>query len=264
MSENKNHPLQKVEKPNQSDWLKKLEQASGKPLVQGNNRSLHIQNLDVVFIFDATGSMTPYIEDVKKNLQEIIQEIKNAIPTSLISVIAYADYPNLNAAFLTKVLDLTDDTQLIRKFINEIYTTGNDDIPEALEVALADATRLSWRVISKKAVIVVGDAPPHGVIDAMVQQNDYKIEAGKLIQKEVKMYSVQCGYDNATAESFKWLADKSGGVFLNLNNIDDLKNILIGASMKEVGLLDEYIKKLNDSKTLTDSKNQVLKQLTGK
>lgn len=263
MSENKNHPLQKVSKTSQSDWLKKLEDASGKPLAKGSGQVLS-QNLDVVFIFDATGSMSPYIEEVKKNLQEIIQEIKNAIPNSLLSVIAYSDYPHLNSSFLTKVLGFTNDTSLLKKFFSEIYPDGNDDIPEALEVALSDASKLNWRPISKKALIVVGDAPPHGVIDNMIEQRDYKIEAGKLIQKEAKIYAVQCGNDNATEKSFRWLADKSGGVFLNLNNIDDLKTILIGASMKQVGLLDNYINKLNDNKTLTDSKKNILKLLTGK
>ncbi|MEI8274193.1 MAG: vWA domain-containing protein [Paludibacter sp.] len=264
MSDNKNHPLQRINNSNQSNLLKRFEQVSGKPLAKGSEQSILSQNLDVVFIFDATGSMTPYINEVKRNLQEIIQEIKNSIPTSLISVIAYADYPHLSAAFLTKVLNLTNDTQLIKNFISEIYTTGNDDIPEAVEVALSDATKLNWRIISKKAVIVVGDAPPHGVTDAMIQQKDYKIEANKLIQKQVKIYTVQCGFDKATEQSFKWLADKSAGIFLNLSNIDDLKNILIGASMKEVGLLDNYINKLNDNKTLTESKRNILKQLNGK
>jgi len=53
MSENKNHPLQKADKTNQSDWLKKLEQASGRSLSKGRGQSLALQNLDVVFIFNA-------------------------------------------------------------------------------------------------------------------------------------------------------------------------------------------------------------------
>jgi hypothetical protein len=265
MSENKNHPLQRIDNKNHSDWLQKLENATRKPLEKGTGQFLSASsNLDIVFSFDTTGSMYSYLEEVQRNLSEIIFEIKTAIPNSLLGVVAYGDYCDEGTTYLTKTLHLSNDINQIKKFVTEIERTGGGDLPEALEVAICKSVDLKWRHLSKKAMVIVGDAPPHGVIDEMINQINYKVETSKLKNLGVKLYTVQCGNDKSTEQTFKWLAETTGGVYLNLNNIHDLKDILIGATMKEVGLLDKYITKLSEGKSLCDSKQKILKQLNGK
>lgn len=258
----KRNPLNEKIQTTQNSWLKKLEDISGKTVELNSKGRFAENNLDFVFIFDSTASMSPYIDDVKKNLKEIIQEIMQAISNCMLSIIVYNDY-GYHSQYVTRKLDFCKNEDHLIKFINDIYTTDGNDIPEALEVALSESTKLQWRPISKKAILVVGDAPPHGVIDEIRYGIDYKKEVFKLKSQDIKIYAVQCGHDLKTREVFEWIANTTNGKYLNLVNIEDLKNILIGTSMKEAGLLDGYIKKLNENKSLTDSKNKILLQLKG-
>lgn len=250
---------------NRSNSLRILENATGKTLTSGAINAYSVDgNLDIVFAFDTTGSMYKYLEEVQKILNEIVQEIKGAIPNIALGIIAYGDYCDKDTTYVTKVLDLVKDVEQVKKFIYGIERTNGGDLPEALEVALQDATTLRWRPFSSKAMVVISDAPPHGVTDKMLFQNDYKRETLNLKGLEVKIHTVQCGNDGPTERTFKWLSETTGGVYMNLKNIKDLKTILIGACMKEVGLLDKYIGKLQENKELSETKRTVLTQLQGK
>lgn len=264
MSENKKHPLS-IRGKNQNDWLKKFEATTGKPLEKRSGQtSLTNNDLDILLVFDTTGSMYSYLEEVQRNLSEITFEIITAIPNSLLGVVAYGDYCDEGSAYITKTIDLSNDINRIKKFVSEIERTGGGDLPEALEVALNKAVNLKWRFFSKKAIVIVGDAPPHGIMDEMINEIDYKVEISKLRKIGARLYTVQCGNDETTKQTFRWMSETTGGIYMNLSNIHDLKDILIGASMKEAGLLESYINKLMQNKALTESKNKIFKLLSGK
>ena len=53
MSENKNHPLQKINKNNHSDWIKKLENVTGQPI-----KARAPLTSSVFFLLDCSGSMS--------------------------------------------------------------------------------------------------------------------------------------------------------------------------------------------------------------
>ncbi len=220
--------------------------------------------LDIAFLFDTTGSMYSYLEEVRRQLSTIVSEIFSSIPNVQMGIIAYGDYCDANSTYVTKVLDLTADFNKVKLFITSVEKTGGGDAPEAVEEALFQANNLHWRVASKRAIVLVGDAPPHGVIDSSTNclyGHDYKAETKNLIQKNVTLYATQCGRDSSAEQVFRWMAAQTQGVYLNLENISDLIDLLIGACMKEVGLLQAYVDKLRSRDQLTDSKQQILKQL---
>ncbi|MFM7371447.1 MAG: hypothetical protein ACKO2Z_27400 [Sphaerospermopsis kisseleviana] len=71
------------------------------------------QKLDVTLTFDTTGSMYGYLEDVRNQLNHLSQEIRQAVPQAKMGVVAYGDYCDAQTTYVTKVLDLTENYQLI-------------------------------------------------------------------------------------------------------------------------------------------------------
>lgn len=215
--------------------------------------------LDVVMMFDTTGSMYGFLEEVRRELSRLALEIHDSVPNARVGVIAYGDYCD---TYVTKVLDLTDNFNDVRHFVRSVEATGGGDFPEAVEEALYRANKLNWRIGSSRAVVLVGDAPPHGVEDS-IYRYDYRAEAKALGQMGVRIYATECGANESTERVFRWLSKQTNGTYLKLENILDLVDLLIGICMKEVGLLDAYMEKLAGGRLLTDSKARVFKQLTG-
>jgi Mg-chelatase subunit ChlD len=119
--------------------------------------------LDVVLVLDATDSMTPYIEQAKKRLQQVVDVVTHLVPDARFGVVAYKDYgddwPNA-----VKAMKLTDDRKAVRKFIADVVAGGGGDEPEPIHEALAvavDAKKIGWLRGRKWVVILVGDSSVH-------------------------------------------------------------------------------------------------------
>jgi Mg-chelatase subunit ChlD len=214
--------------------------------------------LDVVLLFDTTGSMYGYLEEVRRHLSHLSSEVFGAVPDARIGVVAYGDY---GGAYVTKQLDLSPESHAVRKFIEGVEASSGGDIPEAVEEALFQANALSWRIGSKRAVVLMGDAPPHGVIDARIKR-DFRHETRRLADKLIRTYTVQCGTDSATKDTFAWIAQTTAGRYLSLDRAEDLTDLIIGICMQQVGLLEGYVEKLRSERTLSASKLHLLKQLS--
>jgi Mg-chelatase subunit ChlD len=219
------------------------------------------QKLDVTLTFDTTVSMYSYLEDVRKQLNHLSQEIRQAVPQAKMGVVAYGDYCS---TYVTKVLDLTDNYQLISNFIAQVEKTDGGDFPEAVEEALYQTNQLAWRLGSRRAMVLVGDAPPHGVIDSLQNcqyGHNWRDETQSLGKKGIKIYTVQCGSNPDTKRVFQEISQITNGIYLNLENMSDLVDLLISICMKEVGLLAEYEQKLKTNNSLNPSKEKLLRQL---
>jgi hypothetical protein len=60
---------------------------------------------------------------------------------------------------------------------------------------------------------------------------------------------------------FQEISQITNGIYLNLENMSDLVDLLISICMKEVGLLAEYEQKLKTNNSLNPSKEKLLRQL---
>ena len=121
--------------------------------------------LDLVFVVDNTGSMGPYINEVKKKVLEIIRTIKKEelCHRLRVGLVSYRDHPPEDMTFVTRKCELTPDTAKIEKNVREMSATGGGDGPEAVADALYTANRMEYLTESAKVVVLIGDAPPHGV-----------------------------------------------------------------------------------------------------
>jgi von Willebrand factor type A domain. len=129
------------------------------------------QCIDLVFMIDCTGSMKPYIEMAKNEMQNIINSTKNlACNKNLdfrVGIVAYRDHlqnsTQLKAPRL-EILPLSSPTEAI-KFLDRLEAVGGDDGPEDVNGGLQEALKLSWREANKSAtryLVHICDAPCHG------------------------------------------------------------------------------------------------------
>ncbi|MCX5683673.1 MAG: VWA domain-containing protein, partial [Planctomycetota bacterium] len=120
--------------------------------------------LDLVLVVDATDSMTPYIEQAKARLREVLNVVTGLVPNARVGVVAYKDYGDDYGPTACRLMGLTDNHQAVRKFIDETIAGGGGDIPEPIHEALAAATsakQMGWNLRRKHVIILVGDSPCH-------------------------------------------------------------------------------------------------------
>ncbi len=115
--------------------------------------------IDIVIVFDSTGSMGSEIEIVKNRIGTIGNLILSKIPRAQFSLVTYRDRRD---AYLVRGIPLTDDLYKVQRFISSVQAQGGGDHPEALEAGMEWAmTTLYFRPDSQKAMLIFGDAPPH-------------------------------------------------------------------------------------------------------
>lgn len=64
---------------------------------------------------------------------------------------------------MTKNFGFTRDPETMRSNLAGLRATGGGDGPEAVTAALADALNIEWNEEAVKIVILITDAPPHGL-----------------------------------------------------------------------------------------------------
>ncbi len=62
-----------------------------------------------------------------------------------------------------KNFGFTSDISKVRKDLSSLYATGGGDGPEAVTAGLYQALTMDWRQHATKMVVLIADAPPHGI-----------------------------------------------------------------------------------------------------
>ena len=246
--------------------LKKIDQhrSLAKPILE---KAQQQHALEVIFMFDTTGSMDVYLTEVQTHIQLIVREIHKRVPGAHISIIAYKDHDQ--GPYVTLTLPFSDNEDEIINFLRspDIAPGLGGGGPEAVECALRDANQLQWSTgIKGKAIILIGDKPPHGVMDSFEECSrhvDYRREIDQLKDKYVKIYTVLCNNIAETKSNFQWMAEKTNGKFVTLEEIQDLVDLIVAVSIKEYNplLLEAYTDELRKKGVLTDSKKKLLENI---
>lgn len=234
---------------------------SFKPSLRLGSGQARSAALDVTFAFDTTGSMYQYLDQVRNELKAFATALHEAVPDVRIGVIAYGDYCDRDSTYVTKQLSLTPDIQAVRNFLLNVESTGGGDEPEAVEEALSCAREAGWRLGSRRALVIVGDAPPHGVIDPLVGK-DYREEAKALASVGIVGYPVLCGQSRSAREAFAEVASLMRGRLLQIGNVHELIDILLAVCLKEMNQLTAYVEKMRLAGRLTTDRKRIFAQLT--
>ena len=199
--------------------------------------------LDLVFLVDATGSMGPYIAEVRERLLELVDAVRaSPLCQSLrIGVVAYRDHPPQERSFVTQTTALTDDIERVRAAVGRLSASGGGDGPEAVTDGLFDVVRLDWRPAAARAVVWFGDAPPHGVEpsgDSFAAGcpcgHHWYAQAESCREMGVAVYSIGClptlrSYQGAE-NVYRTVARTTRGMYLPLREAELLVPLIGGAA----------------------------------
>lgn len=212
--------------------------------------------IDLVFVVDETGSMGPYIEQVKTRLLELVEAVRaSALCKSLrLGLVTFRDHPPQDHTFVTRVVPLTEDIAALRRGVNAMQANGGGDGPEALTDGLHDLLHLEWRPQAVRVAVLVGDAPPHGVEphgDAFPEGcpcgRHWYVQAESCREMGISVHAVGClpglrGFVGAE-EVFRSIARASRGLYLPLTEARLLVPLITGVADRELDRrrLEEHI-----------------------
>lgn len=147
------------------------------PLIDGTSEGfqnmiggIRGRGLDVVFVIDATESMSKIMQQSKARMHDVMGVITGVLtkegrpPRNIrFGVVAFKDYGDDYGLDAVKAMELTNDYPEVRSFIDQIQTSGGGDEPEPIHEALAVAIdrKMGWRRQAKSIIVLIGDAPVH-------------------------------------------------------------------------------------------------------
>lgn len=116
--------------------------------------------LEIVFVFDSTGSMGMTIRDTKKTIAEMLDVLRALVPDARVGLVTYRDRGR-KEEYVVQQLPLAHDFWHASNFVQTVSADGGGDRPEAVRDGLQAAFQQHWRPNSKRVVILAGDAPAH-------------------------------------------------------------------------------------------------------
>jgi len=202
---------------------------------------------DVVISFDTTGSMSQCIREVRRQVKETVLRLFNEIPGIRIGIVAHGDYCDKDSSYLMKFVDLTNESQKIVDFINDVGDTGGGDYPEAYEYVLREVQKLSWNSDSMRALVMIGDAYPHDKNDNP-EKIDWREQVEEIKKMDINIYSVQalsCG-SGKSYTFYKQMASITNGYHLNLDQFSYINQMMLAICFHRMGSesLEKYEQEL--------------------
>lgn len=215
-------------------------------------------SLDFAFVIDTTGSMWDDIDAVKSSSIELVDAIFKDAPDARVAIIDYKDFPQSPYGGWGDypyhlVLDFSSDHAQVVGALQDLVVGGGGDNPEAVySGVMAAITRSTdfqghalgaWRSGAKKALLVLGDAPPHDpepvtgytlqtVQDAAAAVGGLPGLPGSPVQGNalpqggganaagggIAIYTLQIGYDPTAKSFFEGLSGGTGGQSFTAGN----------------------------------------------
>lgn len=203
---------------------------------------------DIVIAFDTTGSMSAYIESVKKYVTELIPELISKNPNLQVSIVAFGDYCDMESKDIYgkayQVIDLTSNENELIKFVKNARNTSGGDGDEFYELVLQKIRlETSWRDNSNKSILLIADCQPHQVgykykdkLVNITNQIDWKQEARLLADNKIKV-------DTLSIKGEKWyetLSEMTNGVHLLFKSSEKTSTLLGGYVNTRSGNIETF------------------------
>lgn len=205
--------------------------------------------LDLVFTLDVTGSMGSYIDSAKENIEKITSRLVSTSGQKYdlrFGLVAYRDHKPEDGTFVTKTFPFTSSVQAMRDALASLKAQGGGDTPEAVGSALEATLKHEWREDATKIVILIADAPPHGLTthghDGFPNGEPNGVDPfevlGRMAQRGITVYSVVAGGEAQTIAFFAAAAKRTNGqaVDLSSSSAAQLADVVVGASVEEMDL----------------------------
>ncbi|KAI1195640.1 hypothetical protein F5X97DRAFT_335213 [Nemania serpens] len=133
-----------------------------------------VTSTDLLFLMDTTSSMTPYIDEAKNQVKNIMASIQRAFlgeSTVRVAVVGYKDHcdsPNV------EFLDFTTSMDEAQQFLGRLRPMGGEGWTADVLGGIQKATNASW-MQQTRCIIHIADAPGHSrALHDMPQAQDRK------------------------------------------------------------------------------------------
>lgn len=118
--------------------------------------------VDVVFVFDATGSMGDELRYLQAEMKDVIARASGATDGLKIrtGAVVYRDHGD---EYITRISRLTDNIKTTQSFIDKQHADGGGDFPEAIpEALMAAMNSVGWDSEARARIaFLILDAPCH-------------------------------------------------------------------------------------------------------
>lgn len=234
--------------------------------------------LDLVFCIDCTSSMGGYIKRAKETIRDISQTvIKNAMESLensaeksiMLGLVAFRDHPPQDKTFIVKSFPMTASVDEMQENLGTLTAQGGGDGPEAITCALEEAYRMDWRDKAVRIIVLITDAPPHGLnelIDGFPEGcpcgYDPLEVAEKLALKNIIIYTVGVEpalgtYKNGRA-FYRAISEITNGRLLSLGNAHLLSDVIVGGSNEELDIHSMQVLVEKETQSLKNSSSSAL------
>lgn len=208
--------------------------------------------LDLVFIQDCTGSQGSYITSATKNIERICEHIfesgrLQSKQDLRVGLVAFRDHPPQDHTYITKNFGFSSDIAEVHKNLSTLYASGGGDGPEAVTAAMAEAIHMDWNPAATKMVVLIADAPPHGIgefgdgfEDGSPDGNDPLQLARIMASRGITLFFVACepalsGYSYAP-DFYKAITNITSGLMLPLTTADLLAHAIVGSVLENLDM----------------------------
>ena len=201
------------------------------------------KNTDIMFIMDATGSMSDEMLFLQSEFTAITEKVGS--DNARYSVNFYRDKHD---EYITKCYSFSKNIKKMQKLLNSESADGGGDLPEAVaEILDKTMVEAKWRTEAVKLAFMIFDAPPHEGTQTTIL-NAVKTAA----EKGIRLVPVVSSNSDRSTELFaRALAVNTGGTYVFLTDdsgIGDSHLEPIIGSYKVEKLYDIIIRVINDYK----------------
>jgi hypothetical protein len=192
--------------------------------------------------------MASYIKSAQDNINKIVEGIVAAEKADVrFALIKYRDHPPQDKTFVTEIKPFTSSVSTMRSNVNTMSASGGGDGPEAVADAMHDALKLEYRAGAAKVIVIIADAPPHGIEptgdgfpNGSPNGHDPIKIAKEMSEKDIAVYCVLCepeinNYQYAR-DFFIAVAKITGGEYLPLTSAHLLPKVVIGGAAELISL----------------------------
>jgi hypothetical protein len=123
-------------------------------------RELRRSGLEIVFVFDSTGSMSRTILDTRNTIAQMLSVLRALVPDARIGLVAYRDR-GPREQYVVRQVPLGRDFWRATNFVQFVSAEGGGDRPEDVLAGLEAAFGQAWQSSARRVVILAGDAPGH-------------------------------------------------------------------------------------------------------
>lgn len=169
--------------------------------------------LDLVFVFDDTGSMGGEIDGAKRQSKELTQQIADAGIDARYGLVSFKDDVEVD-------LSPTADAEALQSAIDDLSAEGGGDFEEDNFDALERALEFDLRGSALKVFIDITDALSHYKGDGSgVSEHTLSEVREDLLKNGITYVAVSPGFDDPKA-SKKVLAEEVGGLHVDIGGGD--------------------------------------------